>query len=172
MRAVIIRIMTTETVSIVDSSDRVTGAAPRPQMRERGLIYRVNYILLFNRAGDILVQRRTAGKDLYPGLLDLAAGGVLLAGEDYATSAARELQEELGVSPPLTAHFNLWFEDATHPPAKRTWGRVFSCTHEGPFTLQPSEVASVEFMPVQSALALDEAKVTPDSRQALVAYLL
>lgn len=141
-------------------------------MRRRGLMYRVNYILLFNAAGEILVQRRTDGKDQYPGLLDLAAGGVVRAGESYELSAARELAEELGVSVPLTTRFDLWFEDATRAPAKRNWGRVFSCTHDGPFSLQPSEVVSVEFMPVEAALEIDIARVTPDSRQVLMAYLL
>ncbi len=170
--------MPTETVSIVDSSDAVIGALPRDEMRRRGLIYRVTHILVFNAAGEILVQRRTECKDIYPGLLDLAAGGVVRAGESYADSAARELAEELGVTPPLTAHFDLWFEDPdpapSAPPArpKRNWGRVFSCAHEGPFSLQASEVAAAHFMPVKAALEMDSARVTPDSRHALVAYLL
>ena len=164
--------MTAEIVSIIDSSDAVIGALPRAQMRRRGAIYRVNYILVFNAAGEILVQRRTDGKDQYPGLLDLAAGGVVRTGESYELSAARELEEELGVSPPLTTCFDLWFEDATGAPAKRNWGRVFSCTHEGPFSLQASEVVSVEFMSVDAALEIDSAQVTPDTRQVLVAHLL
>lgn len=162
-----------EIISIVDSADGVVGAAPRAQLRRQpGLIYRVNYILLFNRAGQILAQRRADAKDLYPGRLDLAAGGVVCAGEEYAASAARELAEELGVSPPLTAHFDLWFEDATQSPARRNWGRVFSAVHDGPFVLQESEVAAAEFMPVDAALALPAAQTTPDTRQALVAYLM
>ncbi len=164
--------MSTEIVSIVDCSDRVIDAVPRPEMRRRGLIYRVNYILVFNPAGEILVQRRTDSKDQYPGLLDLAAGGVVRAGESYEISAARELAEELGVSAPLTRHFDLWFEDATNTPVKRSWGRVFSCEHAGPFKLQASEVVSVEFMSVDDALGIDESQVTPDSRQVLVAYWL
>ena len=167
--------MPEEIVSIVDCADSVTGALPRAQVRRRGVIYRVTYILVFNAAGEILVQRRTQSKDLYPGLLDLAAGGVVCEGEAYAQCAARELGEELGVAAPLTDHFALWFEDAapTPPgPPKRSWGRVFSCVHEGPFTLQASEVASAEFMAVDAALGLAVARVTPDSRQALVAYLL
>ena len=161
-----------EIVTIVDSHDKVTDALPRAQMRRRALIHRVNYILVFNPAGEILTQRRTMQKDLYPGLTDLAAGGVVLAGESYRDSAARELREELGVSPQITEHFALWFEDAAQTPPNRSWGRVFSCIHDGPFQLQESEVASVEFMPVQTALNLDAATVTPDSRQALLAYVL
>ncbi|MDA8015469.1 MAG: NUDIX domain-containing protein [Gammaproteobacteria bacterium] len=163
---------TIETVTIVDSRDQVAGAAPRAEMRRRGLIHRVNYILVFNAAGEILAQRRTMQKDLYPGLVDLAAGGVVLDGEDYAESAARELREELGVAPPLAAQFDMWFEDAARTPPNRSWGRVFSCVHEGPFELQESEVASAEFMTVDAALSLAAGEVTPDSRQALLAHIL
>jgi len=165
-----------EIISIVNAADQVVGTVARAELRRPrqppGLIYRVNYILLFNRVGWILAQRRAADKDLYPGRIDLAAGGVLCAGEDYAPSAARELAEELGVSPPLIAHFDLWFEDALQTPARRNWGRVFSAIHDGPFELQQSEVASAEFMPVEAALALPAAQVTPDTRQALVGYLM
>lgn len=162
-----------EIISIVDAADGVVGAAPRAELRrQHGLIYRVNYILLFNRDGRILAQRRAAAKDLYPGRLDLAAGGVVCAGENYAASAARELAEELGVSPPLTSHFDMWFEDASQTPARRNWGRVFSAVHDGPFALQESEVAGAEFMTVDAALDLPAARVTPDTRQALLAYLM
>jgi len=168
--------MDEEIISIVDAADRVLGAAPRARLRRHqsppGLIYRVNYILLFNRDGRILVQRRAALKDLYPGRLDLAAGGVVCDGEGYEESAARELAEELGVSPPLTAHFDLWFEDAAQQPARRNWGRVFSAVHDGPFALQEAEVAAAEFITVDAALALPAAQVTPDTRQALLAYLM
>ncbi len=37
-------------------------------------------------------------KAIYPGYWDVAAGGMVLATETYAESAARELEEELGVS--------------------------------------------------------------------------
>jgi len=162
-----------EIISIVDAADGVVGDAPRAQLRRQpGLIYRVNYILLFNRAGQILAQRRAAAKDLYPGRLDLAAGGVVCAGESYEVSAARELAEELGVSPPLRACFDMWFEDATQTPARRNWGRVFRAVHDGPFVLQESEVAAAEFMTVDDALALPAAHTTPDTRQALMAYFM
>ncbi len=170
--------MSTEMVSIVDSSDAITAAMPRAEMRRRQVIHRVTYILVFSAGGEVLVQRRTADKDWYPGRLDFAAGGVVQAGESYAASAARELHEELGVTPPLTACFDLWFEDAedtdeaAHAAPTRSWGRVFSCAHDGPFRLQPAEVAAVEFMPVAAALAIPPAQVTPDSRQALAAYVL
>ncbi len=161
-----------ELAIIVNSLDQTIDSLSRERLRQKGFIYRVNYIIVFNSASEVLVQRRTQEKDVYPGLLDLAAGGVVCAGESYEESAMRELEEELGISTPLTTHFDMWFEDTTSTIPKRNWGRVFSCVHEGPFSLQASEVSAVEFMTVDDALSLDAAHVTPDSRQALVAYLL
>ena len=52
-----------ETIAIVDAADNVIGSATRAQMRASGLTYRVTYILVFNAAGQLLVQRRTQSKD-------------------------------------------------------------------------------------------------------------
>lgn len=94
-----------EQVAWVDGEDQLLGALARSELRERGLIGRGTYILLFNSAGELCVHRRTLSKALYPGYWDVAAGGMVLAVESYAESAARELEEELGVSGvELTAH--------------------------------------------------------------------
>ena len=138
-----------EIVQIVDRDNQVTDALPRHLMRSRGLIHRASYILVFNPRQEVFVQKRTTTKDIYPGYWDVAAGGVVLASESYEQSASRELTEELGVSGiPLTPLFDHYFEDATN----RVWGRVFRCTHEGPFTLQPEEVESGRFMSVPQIL--------------------
>lgn len=46
----------------------------------------------------MLVQRRAAAKDTWPGRLDITAAGHLAAGED-TLDGLRELEEELGLSP-------------------------------------------------------------------------
>ena len=82
-----------ELVTWVDETDQVLGALPRAELRERGLIGRCTFILLFNSAGELCVHRRTLSKALYPGYWDVAAGGMVTAGEAYAESAARELPQ-------------------------------------------------------------------------------
>jgi len=149
-----------EIVQIVDRDNRVTSALPRHQMRSQGLIHRACYILVFNQQEELYVQKRTMIKDIYPGYWDVAAGGVVLAGESYEQSASRELAEELGVSGvPLTSLFDCYFEE----PGNKVWGRIFRCTHEGPFVLQPEEVESGLFMTVPRILerSLQE-PFTPD----------
>ena len=132
-----------ELVAIVDRDNRPIGAVNRRIMREQQLIHRACYILVFNGRGELFIQMRTRSKDIYPGYWDLAAGGVVLAGESYEESARRELREELGLDGvPLRFHFDQYYEDG----GNRVWGRVFSCTHEGPFTLQAEEIEYGRFI--------------------------
>jgi 8-oxo-dGTP pyrophosphatase MutT (NUDIX family) len=138
-------------------------------MRRDNLIHRACYILVFNSRGELFVHQRTDTKDVYPGFFDLAAGGVVLAGESYDAAAQRELAEELGIADqPLTALFDFFWEDAHC----RVWGRVYRCVHDGPMRLQPEEIVSGRFMPpeiVEHDLPTD--RITPDSREALRRYL-
>jgi len=161
-----------EMIYQVDSGDNIIDSVSRGEMRTKGYCHRVTYLLVFNNAGEILVQTRTSMKDWYPGSLDFAAGGVVLAGESYEVSGCRELTEELGITETLTPQFDIYFEDNTTTPCTRSWGRVFTCTSEGPFELQAEEVAAAEFMSIESALGIDGSLVTPDTRQVLLAYIL
>lgn len=150
-----------EIVQIVDRDNLETEALPRRIMREQGLIHRASYILVFNEQGELFLQKRTATKDLYPSCWDVAAGGVVLAGESYEESAVRELGEELGVvdSINFTPLFDQYFEEDEN----RVWGRIFSCIHNGPFQLQKEEVASGCFMTVSDIFELSKKEdFTPD----------
>lgn len=154
-----------EIIQIVDENNTEIAAVSRRLMREQNLIHRASYILVFNRAGDIFIQRRTRTKDIYPGCWDVAAGGVVLANESYEDSARRELQEELGIRENSLAYcFDHYYEDKDN----RVWGRIFSCSHEGPFTLQAEEVEYGMFVPVQTALGMSrQDSFTPDGLQIL-----
>lgn len=147
-----------ELVAIVDRDNHVTGAVPRRQMRAEALPHRCSYIVVQNSRGDLLVQRRTLTKDVYPGFFDPVTGGVVLAGESYEESAERELAEEMGIrGVPLETLFDFWLEDGSI----KVWGRVYRCTWDGPVVPQPEEVAEVIAMPVERVLAAAE-PFTPD----------
>ncbi len=159
-----------ESVCIVDGRDRMVRLAGRDEMRKDGLLHRVTFVLVFNARGEILVQTRTMSKDWYPGRIDLAAGGVMTAGESYDESASRELQEELGIRSALNYEFKIYFEDNHSSPSARSWGSVYSCSSEGPFVLQPEEVEQVCFMTLSDALEIPADRVTPDTRLVALAY--
>ena len=149
-----------EIVIVVDGGNRPVAELPRRRVRAENLPHRATCIFVFDRRGRLLVQCRTAGKDLYPGFYDLAAGGVVAAGESYERCAEREAAEELGIrGTALAPKFDFYYEDERN----RCFSRVFTCVHDGPFTLQPEEVESVKFHTVEEIAGGVVAPVTPDT---------
>ncbi|MHA7114492.1 NUDIX hydrolase [Pseudomonas promysalinigenes] len=157
-----------ELVTWVDAQDQVLGALPRAELRERGLIGRCTFILLFNGAGELCVHRRTLSKALYPGYWDVAAGGMVAAGEAYAESAARELAEELGIEgAELHFHERFYFNQ----PDNHLWCAVYSAVSDAPLRLQPEEVSEAKFISLERAEQESLTKpYCPDSLAALQRY--
>lgn len=158
-----------EQIAWVDEQDQLLGGLPRAALRERGLIGRGTFILLFNSRGELCVHRRTLSKAVYPGYWDVAAGGMVGVDESYAESAARELAEELGIAgATLREHGRFFFEQ----PGNRLWCAVFSALSDAPLVLQPEEVLEAHFLPIEQVLREVESKpFCPDSLEALKRYL-
>lgn len=153
-----------ESVLHVDEQDRVLGVVPRSRVQEEGLITRCTYIFVFNSAGLLCMHQRTLHKRLYPGFWDVAAGGLVSAGETYLQGAQRELAEELGVyGAELKPHGRFFFE----APESRLWGALFSCCWDGPISMQPEEVLGVRWIDLQQPWQRDDEQYSPDSLQAL-----
>jgi 16S rRNA (adenine1518-N6/adenine1519-N6)-dimethyltransferase len=132
-----------EEFAIVDENDRVIGSAPRREVHGNNLRHRAVHIFLFNRAGELLLQKRSRWKDRYPGLWDSSAAGHVGASEEYDATAARELREELGVTIDLMRVAKL--------PASERTGQEFIWLYrgeaEGPFQPAPAEIDAVQFFP-------------------------
>lgn len=158
-----------ERIVWVDERDRPLGALPRAELRERGLIGRGTFILLFNSRGELCVHRRTLSKAVYPGYWDAAAGGMVGEGESYAESAARELAEELGIAGvALREHGRFFFDE----PGNRLWCALYSAVSDAPLRLQPEEVMEAHFVAPAEVLAdAMQRPYCPDSLQALRLYL-
>jgi len=157
-----------ELVAWVDETDQVLGALPRAELRARGLIGRCTFILLFNSAGELCVHRRALSKALYPGYWDVAAGGMVTAGEAYDDSAARELAEELGIEAvELRFHEHFYFDQ----PDNHLWCAVYSAVSDAPLRLQPEEVIEAKFISLEQVEQERLSKpYCPDSLAALQRY--
>ncbi len=158
-----------ELVAWVDEHDQLLGSLPRAELRARGLIGRGTFVFLFNPAGELCIHQRTLSKAIYPGYWDVAAGGMVQAGESYAESAARELAEELGIAGvTLHEHGCFLFEQVDN----RLWCAVFCAQSAAPLRLQPEEVLQARFVPLDAVLPLAaQHAFCPDSLRALHYYL-
>jgi 16S rRNA (adenine1518-N6/adenine1519-N6)-dimethyltransferase len=136
----------TERFAVVDKRDRVTGAAPRDEVHGNNLRHRAVHIFLFNRAGELLLQKRSRWKDRHPGLWDSSAAGHVNAGEEYDATAERELFEELGVTTKLERVAKLAASERTGQ--EFIW--LYRGEHEGPFVPARAEIDSVQFFPLDA----------------------
>ena len=66
----------------VDEHDAIIGPRTRGELHRLKLRHRAVHILLFNRRGEVFLQKRSASKDINPGLWDTSAAGHVDFGED------------------------------------------------------------------------------------------
>jgi 8-oxo-dGTP pyrophosphatase MutT (NUDIX family) len=132
-----------EQVALYDGDGQVVGSAPRSRVRAENLHHGATAVVVRDSWGRVYVHRRSTGKDVYPGLLDFCAGGVVQAGEDPRESAVREVGEELGVSgvPLVPSGEGSYADDATSYHAY-----LYSVTYDGPIRWQPEEVVWGEWV--------------------------
>ncbi|MCP5516388.1 MAG: NUDIX domain-containing protein [Verrucomicrobiales bacterium] len=130
--------MSDEIFEIVNERDEVIGQAPRREVHRRGLRHRAVHVLVFNRAGELFLQKRSMLKDCFPGTWDSSASGHLAVGETYDACALREVVEELGWH--MESPRRLFKVDACEATGQEfVW--VYRVEGEGPFTLQPEEIS-------------------------------
>ena len=87
-----------EYFDVLNKYGEFTGEiATREECHEKGLWHRAVYGFIFNKKGDVLLQKRSANKKLWANLWDITAGGHVLAGEFGETALIREMKEELGI---------------------------------------------------------------------------
>ena len=129
---------------IDDATGEVIGTAPRKRCHgDPSLIHRSVHIVVFNTAGQILLQKRNLHKDIQPGKWDTAVGGHLDSGETYLDAAKREFGEELGI--PLPGELKELFAYKIRNEIESENTRVFGVKLAGPFAFQKSEIDTVRF---------------------------
>ena len=160
-----------ELVDHVDEQDRVIGTITRREMRAKRLLHRATAIAVFGTDGRLLAHRRAATKDIWPARWDIAAGGVVAAGEAYLTSARRELAEELGLDDPHLPLIDLGGGRYTDTDAD-LFSRCFQCVHDGPFRFTDGEVSEVRWVTRQELTELMAAEpFVPDNPAVLLPLL-
>ena len=144
-----------ELFDVVDENDQPVGTMPRREVHRLKQRHRAVHLLVVNRARKVFLHKRSMKKDLFPGVWDSSAAGHVGAGEDYDSTAVRELQEELGVKlsadamsrgagalrPQLEKLFKIEAREETGQ--EFVW--VYRVEAEGPFVLEADEIERGEW---------------------------
>lgn len=152
-----------ERIDVLDELGRFTGEiAWKSEAHRLGLWHRCFHCWIFgsDSAGPyLLVQRRAAAKDTWPGYLDVTAAGHLAAGEE-PLDGLRELEEELGlrVSPDSLIPLGTRRAEQEIPVGRdREFHEVYLLRDATPardLRLQREEVASVVRISLEAAEGL------------------
>ena len=135
--------MADELFEIVDESGKVFGLRPRRECHGNpALIHQAVHVLVFNRRGDLFLQKRALTKDIQPGKWDSSVGGHMQPGETPEQAARREAEEELGLHNTALrfAYQYLW-----RSPRETELIRTYVARSEGPFQLQAEEIDEGRF---------------------------
>lgn len=125
-----------EIFDVVDERDQVIGQASRHEVHRQKLLHRAVHVFVFNKAGELFLQRRSKWKDMHPLRWDSSAAGHVNTGHTYDETAPREIEEELGVSADVESRWVIAPGEATG------WEhvRLYIARHDGPFRLNPAEL--------------------------------
>jgi isopentenyl-diphosphate delta-isomerase len=85
-----------ERVVLVDDDDREVGTEEKQAAHVAGLLHRAFSIFVFNRAGELLLQRRSLAKYHSAGQWSNTCCGHPRPGEPLEAAAHRRLREEMG----------------------------------------------------------------------------
>ncbi len=92
-----------EYLDILDRNGNKTGEVkPRKEVHSKGYWHKGVHVWIINSQKELLVQKRSAIKDVYPNKLYVSAGGHFTSGEDEKEGIRREILEEIGVEIPAS----------------------------------------------------------------------
>lgn len=146
-----------EYLDIVDESGAPTGKTTDRSIAHRdGILHRTAHVWVVREnegRTEILLQKRSEGKESFPGMFDTSSAGHIPAGEEPVPSALRELEEELGIkATPAQLHyagaFRIQYEKVFHGGLFRDNEVTRVYVYREPvdnLSLQESEVSEVRW---------------------------
>ena len=159
-------------IAVVTEDNRFLRWSHRAAIHEHRLLHRSVHVIIHDRAGRLVLQRRHPSKDNNPDRWDISVSGHVeeddyLGGPDerldevYAAVARRETLEELGVETELT------YVRRLYPVADVHYELIalFRGVHDGPYVPQPEEITAVRAVtPAEMTRMLAEEPLTSGLR--------
>ena len=138
--------MTEEILDIINEKNEIIGHDTYEKVHKDKLMHRVVMGLLFNEAGEVLLQLRAKTKSAYPEHWSFSMGGHVSHGESFTKALVREAQEEIGVA---FAEKDFTYRGSgkfiEHAGAKGFY-EMYDCFYDGPIEEHTEEVDAVQFV--------------------------
>ena len=148
-----------EWFDVVDRSDTVIGRASREEVHRNGLLHRSAHLLVFDGSGRVLLQKRSEGKDRFPGRWDSSVSGHVDSGEGYDQCIVREAMEEIGILLEATPERLFKIDACEETDQEFSW--VYRTYFEGPFAPNEEEISEIGWFTADEAHQL--VKTNPEN---------
>jgi isopentenyl-diphosphate delta-isomerase len=156
-----------ESLILVDEADREVGHLDKAQCHQgRGVLHRAFSLLIFNDAGELLLQQRAASKRLWPLYWSNSCCSHPRRAETMEAAINRRLNEELGLRCPLHFLFKFQYQaQFDEAGAEQELCSVFVGHTSAPVRIDPSEILAWRWISPESLQAelagSDAGKFTP-----------
>lgn len=163
-----------ELFDLVDENDEVIGRVTRGEAnRNPKLIHRAAAILVFNKKGQLFLQKRSKTKDTYPGFWTISASGHVVSGQTYRRTAIRELKEELGITDPV--YLKRMGKVILRMLNETEFQTIYKTTYDGPIKLNKQEIEEGRFFNLDSNFSktiVKKIRMTPMLKNVIKNFLL
>lgn len=137
-----------EELILVDKDDNEIAYRSKADCHDGdGLLHRAFSLFLFNDAGELLLQRRAAGKRLWPGFWSNSCCSHPRRGEDLDIATQRRLSDELNISASLEHVYHFCYQAGFGAAgSENELCHVFVGKIDGRVRPNDSEIESVRFV--------------------------
>jgi len=136
-----------ETVILVDRDDQQTGTMEKMEAHIQGKLHRAFSVFIFNKKGELLLQRRADGKYHSGGKWTNTCCSHPRPGETTPEAAHRRLKEEMGITAELNFAFSFVYCTAIQDDIiENEYDHVFFGVTDALPVLNPDEVSSFKYI--------------------------
>ena len=130
-----------ELLEVVTENGEVIRTLLRSEIHGNpSLIHRVVHVLVFNKKGELFLQKRSMDKDVAPGEWDTSVGGHVNSGETPEEALSREMEEELGITGCTPVFLYTYIHTN---PYETELVYTYSCVYDGKIRFNREEIDEV-----------------------------